>query len=117
DGDGREDPRRARLRMAGPVVAIRSRRSRLAAFLACALILGAPAGFLAAGAGELRGRLDAFWKPQPSEFDRRWLALGKAALLFLAAGAALLLARQGRRRAALEGQPARGADQATSADG
>jgi PAS domain S-box-containing protein len=98
-------------------VAIRSRRSRLAAFLACALILGAPAGFLASGADELRARVDAFWKPQPFEFDRRWTLLAELAALSCAGGAALALARSGRRRASLERELARAADHASAGDG
>jgi PAS domain S-box-containing protein len=97
-------------------MAIRTRRSRFAAWLACALILGAPAGFLASGAGELRARVDAIWSPQPIEFDRRWIALAELFALFGAGGAVLLLARQGRRRAALERELA-SAGERTSADG
>jgi hypothetical protein len=91
-------------------------RSRFAGFLACALILGAPAGFLASGAGELRARVDAIWKPQPIEFDRRWIALAELVALCGAGGAALILARQGRWRAALERELASAADHVACGD-
>jgi PAS domain S-box-containing protein len=83
-------------------LANRSRRLRWAGVLAVALVLAAPAGFFASGTHELRERIDGFWTPQPIEFDRRWVVLGEIAMLFGWGAAVLVLARQLRRRGALE---------------
>ena len=99
-------------------MAIRSRRSRLAGVIAaCALILAAPAGFLASGTTELRAWIDANWKPRATSVDRRWLALGGVTAVFALGGAVLLLARGRRRRTALTRELASASGRAAANDG